>query len=154
MLPTEFVKELGSIKTQCFLDGYIRLLDQDQYDEITNICKNASCFEDGVAFATTAFADVFVWDGQYIMLYKFKDNRVEVVSDGYEYFCSDMQSPETLEPFYETELFAETKKIIGEIHSDECYAFEPLLSLGGNKSASSIGKVKLKEYLNLIVNIL
>lgn len=154
MLPTEFVKNLSLIKPPYFLDGYVRLLDIHQSEEITSICENAAIFEGGVAFATTAFADVFVWDGQYIMLYKFKDGRVEVVSDGYDYFCDDMRDTETLESFYEIELYADVKKNVGDIHSDECYAFLPLLSLGGEKSANNAEKAKIKEHLTLIVNSL
>ena len=153
MLPIEFKNELISIETQTFLNGYIRLLNENQSKEIEDICKNAAGFE-GTPFATTAFADVFVWDGKYIMLYKFKDNRVEVVSSGYKYFCTDMRDRNSLEDFYEIELFEETKKIRGNIRSDECYTFEPMLSLGGDKSANSTGVGKIREHLSLIISAL
>lgn len=47
-------------------------------------------------------------------------------------------------------LFNEVLPKLGSLKSDECYAFVPALALGGSYDVKSLQKVKLREHLAML----
>ena len=109
-----------------------------------------------VVFARTAFADLFLWSGKkvYFLDVQYGDlaDLGEDITDFFNLFLCD---PELTSEAFREELFAKVQKRLGPgLAPDECYSFAPVLALGGNESADSVNKVKMKEYLIILSQIL
>lgn len=81
------------------LDGYIRFLDENSIEEIKAILEKSPMWEGGIPFATTVFADVFVWNREYILLYKFTEADYNVILSGSKFFFANVDDIEYQKDF-------------------------------------------------------
>ena len=149
-IPVELHKYLSEDGNP-LLDGYIRFLDEFSRSRFRAL---ASCYEGwsgGEPFAITAFGDLLVWDGSYVLMYRFVDGKVDVILSGFTFFFANVQDPAYQKDFFDLPLFIAAKKKLGQIANDECYTFEPLPMLGGAKDIAHVSKGKAFEYLSMIV---
>ena len=50
-------------------------------------------------------------------------------------------------------LYDEAKERLGPPERDECYAFVPALALGGAETADSVQRVKIREHLGVLAQL-
>jgi hypothetical protein len=65
----------------------------------------------------------------------------------------DVEYGELDEEFFTIEQYDEAVEKYGELEYDECFGYVPLLALGGNESVNNLKKVKMKEHIALIYNM-
>jgi hypothetical protein len=107
-----------------------------------------------IVFARTAFGDMVMWDGQTIKYVSVIYNQIsELAKDMemlFEYvFCDD----DYLKDALDLKLHRSALKKLGQLETDECYAFEPALALGGSGELNTLKKAKMREYLGILAQL-
>jgi hypothetical protein len=108
-----------------------------------------------LAFARSAFGHLFLWDDEgahmldphYGTIAKIV-NKIEVVFD---YVLCRRQY---LDDVLERKLFGKALKKLGPLAHDECYGFEPAIALGGPGTLDTLKKVKLREHLSILSQLI
>jgi len=108
-----------------------------------------------IPFARSAFGHLFLWDEegaslldpQYGTLAKIVNN-MEVVFD---YVLCRKQY---LEDVLDITLFQKALKNLGSLEWDECYGFEPAIALGGSGTLDTLKKMKMREHLNILAQLI
>lgn len=149
-IPVELHKYLSEDGSP-LLDGYIRFLDQVARSRFAALAARYEGWDGGEPFAITAFGDLLVWDGSYVLMYRFVDGKVDVILSGFAFFFANVQDSVYQEDYFDLQLFRASKEKLGQLAGDECYTFEPLPMLGGTKDIAHVSKGKVFEYLSLIV---
>lgn len=134
------------------LDGYIRFLDKNSIEEIKAILEKSPMWEGGIPFATTVFADVFVWNKEYILLYKFTEADYNVILSGSKFFFANVDDIEYQKDFFDVDLYVMAAGKIGRVASTECYTIEPIPALGGARELSFINTGDMKTYLDIVIS--
>ena len=70
---------------------------------------------------------------------------------GDNFFFQNIMDVDFQKEFFELELFKAAQEKYGKISAEQCYAFVPLPSLGGDKSLDSVRIESLKTYLSLLI---
>ena len=134
------------------LDGYLRFLDEASGKKFESIAQKLSDWQGGIPFAVTAFGDLLVWDGEYIIMYRFADAAVVVILSGDTFFFENLQDKEYQKDFFDLPLYAAAKEKYGALADDESFTFVPVPALGGVKDVGHIEKGKTFEYLSLMLS--
>ena len=61
-----------------------------------------------------------------------------------DYFCKE---------FFELDNYTAAVSKLGELKYDECFGYVPLLGLGGSEKVENLKKVKIKEHIELITQL-
>lgn len=133
------------------VDGYIRFLEIDEIEEVSDILRISNIWNDGIPFATTVFGDVLSWEDGYIMLYKFTDEDYTVILSGTDFFFENLKDIEYQKDFFDIQLYKSAIKRLGRINRKECYILEPIPKLGGAREEKYLNIGKLKSYLQILV---
>lgn len=147
----ENIKEYIENKKEPLLDGYIRFFGEEKITEITDIVSRSSIWNGGIAFAVTAFGDVFVWEGGYVFLYQFTDSDYNVILSGTDFFFENIEDEDYQADFFDLTLYQESVDKYGEIDESECFTLEPIPALGGERKLKYVHVGDMKTYLSLLV---
>lgn len=147
------IKEYIKQSKRDLLDGYIRFLGEEEISAIDKIIQNSSIWEGGLPFATTAFGDVFVWDGGYILLYKFTEVDHNVILSGSTFFFENVDDSGYQKDFFDIELYILAVNKYGKIDHTECYTLEPIPALGGLRELSYVHIGDMKTYLKMVIEL-
>lgn len=130
-------------------DGLIWLVDPDFL--MVSVREWLGKSSHAVPFARSAFGHLFLWDDagghmldpQHGTLAKIV-NKIEIVFD--YVLCRK----EYLEDVLDQKLFVKARKRLGGLEFDECYGFEPAIALGGPGTLDTLRRVKLREHLSIL----
>lgn len=134
-----------------FLGGYLKVIDPEEFAPLLE-----DMFFDArssTPIFATAFADLIVWAGGAAMpLLEFRREHLRSVSA--KYFIPIFGDNEAYTVKYlDMAQYAPAVKRLGVPDYDECYAYEPLLALGGPERADHLSRVKLREHLVLMASL-
>lgn len=132
------------------LDGYIRFLKEDEISDILTIIEKSTMWQGGIPFATTGFADVFVWNDGYVVLYKFSEADYNVILSGTTYFFENINDSEYQKDFFDVDLYEKSVDKCGYIDEKKCYTLEPIPSLGGAREIDYVHVGDMKTYLDMV----
>ena len=90
-------KQINDYTNKSLLNGYLRFLDDKTRKEYTKILETYYQWEGGIPFAITAFADVLVWNDNYVYKYNLIEDNVSVILSGFEYFFQNIEDDEYVE---------------------------------------------------------
>lgn len=76
-----------------------------------------------------------------------------LIDDVELFFNSSLCSDRYLDKVLWRDLYRKAIRRLGRPEADQCYAFEPALALGGKPTASTLRKVKLREHLGLLAQL-
>ena len=77
----------------------------------------------------------------------------DIIESGFKYLMMDIEYGELDEDYLSIEQYNAAVKKYGELGYDECFGYVPLLALGGKESVDNLKKVKMKEHIELIYNM-
>ncbi len=149
-LPFEIFEVLREEGISNFMNGFLWTINPKEYADWLNewLKFDTVC----VPFARTALGDVFFMkDGRIALLHSNKA-LVEFVTKKVNWFfdrflCDD----EYVDKYFDRTLYKEVdKESQNTLNFDECFGFEPILSLGGDEKVENLRKVKLREYLHIL----
>ncbi|WP_324024589.1 DUF1851 domain-containing protein [Maribacter sp. BPC-D8] len=136
-----------------FIDGYFSLVNSIEYQEVlkevyTPFKEPSNCF------AKDAFGNLYVWENESIKLINIRYKVSEIIGRKPSVFFNlKMTDNGFLEKRLKINMFYEAKKKLGELKQNECYGYEPLLTLGGSEKVEFLKKVKIKEHISIIAQL-
>src|SRR5262245_48397823 len=150
-LPDELITEWEEVGWCAYGDGFIWIVDPA---ELVAPVKEWLGTSSVYAFARSAFAHLFLWDqeGAHMLDPQLGSiakliNRIDLV------FNSTLVSKSYLQNVLDQTLFRKALKKLGPIEYDECYGFEPAIALGGPGTLETLKKVKLREHLSILAQL-
>lgn len=144
-------KQINDYTNKSLLNGYLRFLDDKTRKEYTKILETYYQWEGGIPFAITAFADVLVWNDNYVYKYNLIEDNVSVILSGFEYFFQNIEDDEYQNDYFELNLYKQCKEKVGDLDFNESYTFSPIPALGGTKNLDTVSKGKSLEYIILLI---
>lgn len=135
---------LGSL-----LDGYLRLINPNDYQEILNDTYFRG--NESIPIMITAFGDVLTLEeGQYIGMVNYKYGTFVIMAKNFKRFLQKLEDEYFLGKYFQVPKYVEAKNKFGDIATDECFGYVPLLGLGGSDNVDNLKKVKSLVHIELI----
>ncbi len=131
------------------LNGYLKIVNPDEFQSILKEVykRNAGA----VVLFTTSMGDIIVWeDDRYLSLLNFRKGKASCISAGFEFFFDDLEEEAFKNKALDWTPYPQVVKRYGVPKFDECFAYVPILGLGGPEKVENLSKVKLVEHIYLI----
>ena len=80
----------------------------------------------------------------------YKDGLFKGMASGFDFFLEDLQNEVFNEDYFDIFMYTEAIRTWGNIKFDECFGYVPLLGLGGSEKVQNLKKVKIKEHIEII----
>lgn len=151
-IPAELLLVWSEYGFGSMLDGYIKIINPDEYSSIIKM----SYFRADVSIPifVTAFGDIITWEeNKYIGIIKYKKGNFQIIAASFKYFFNDLQDDYFIEKYLEIDKYKEAVSKLGQLEYDECFGYVPLLGLGGSEKVENLKKVKVKEHIELITQL-
>ena len=150
-LPDDIYSLLEEEGISSYMDNFLWTLNPDDYIKWLNdwVQLDVKC----IPFARTALGDVLFFKDNIISVLNSNKGIISyVIHRGDWFFNKYLSNDEYLNKKFNKHLYnqLENTKIL---KSDECFGFEPILSLGGDEKSENLKKVKLQEYLYLLSQV-
>lgn len=149
IVPEELTKIWGDYGFASLMGGYLRVINPEDYKDLlseTYFRGNIS-----VPILTTAFGDIITLEeGQYIGMVKYKNGSFMILARNFKRFAQNLEEDYFIDKYFQIPQYTEAVKKLGELEQDECFGYVPLLGLGGSEKLENLEKVKIREHIELI----
>jgi hypothetical protein len=153
MLPRELKNYLDAKNDLDLLDGYITLFaDEDRIKYSKLVDRQFPQSENYIVIGKTAFCDILIWDGSHILLFKPFDNEVAVILSGFGFFFDNILDVEYQKDYFELDFYTQAVDKLGRLDCGECFIFNPIRALGGEKTIDNISKGNAEVYLQFLLD--
>ena len=152
LLPEEILDIWREHGLGTFYHGCLKVLDPREYQKLLEDTYWLGCV--AIPVFATAFGDLITWEqNQFlgIVQYRYGDN--DVISDGFEYFFEDLMDGDFDEKHLSMRTYNAAVKRYGSLAYGECFGYVPLLGLGGRETVNNLRKVKIREHIALIAQM-
>jgi len=154
----EFPDEISFLQKEYsesfFLDGFLSLVSPSEYKEILDDIYTPYQ-EPSTCFAKDAFGSLYVWENKSIKLINIRHGISEIIGRKPSVFFNlKMTDKGFLAKRLSIETFYQAKEKLGPLAYDECYGYEPILALGGAERVENIRKVKIKEHIAIVSQLI
>jgi hypothetical protein len=78
---------------------------------------------------------------------------MDIILSGFSFFFQNIGDEAYQKEYFDIGLFKQAEQAIGALGEGECYSFEPIPLLGGDKSVQTIHKNKMAEYIGFLVSL-
>lgn len=149
ILPDELIRIWEDYGLARLLNGYLKVINPEEYQELLN----ETYFRGNISIPilTTAFGDIVTFEeGQYIGMVKYKNGNFVVLAKSFKRFMQNLVDDYFLEKYFQVPQYTEAVKKLGKLEQDECFGYVPLLGLGGSEKVDNLDKVKIREHIELI----
>lgn len=138
-----------------FMDGYLKIVNPNDYQGVLNDAYNNS--DNEIVFGITALGDFMCWDKDAINLVKFRYGNYNIIESGDDmewFFNSDLAEDFFVKEELLAKNYSSAKEKLGDLEFDECFGYVPLLGIGGSEKAENLQKVKIKEHISIIAQMM
>lgn len=151
-LPDEILDIWREYGFGTFYNDYLKIIDPEEYQELL---ENSYFLGDvSIPIMVTAFGDLITWEkNKYVGIVKYRYGVNDVIEAGFDFFIDDVQFGLLDEKHLSIKQYNDAIKKIGELEYDECFGYVPLLALGGKESVDNLKKVKIREHIALITEM-
>lgn len=152
IVPDELIDIWKNYGFGSFLNGYLKVINPDEYQELVR----TTYFRGPVSIPifVTAFGDILTLEeSQYIGMVKYKNGTFSIVAKKFKRFMQNLEDEYFLEKYFQIPQFMEAVDKWGKVEADECFGYVPLLGLGGKESVDNLKKVKIREHIELITQM-
>lgn len=149
IVPDELVKIWEDYGFGRLMDGYLKVINPEDYQELLN----ETYFRGNISvpILTTAFGDIVTLEeGQYIGMVKYKNGNFVMLAKNFKRFVQNLEDDYFLEKYFQITQYTEAVNKLGKLKQDECFGYVPLLGLGGSEKVDNLNKVKIREHIELI----
>jgi len=153
ILPKEIIQFWKEYGFGVFMDGYIRIINPENYKDI--LFETYDDAKKEIPIAVTAFGDIINWQGEAISLINFRFNYSAIIAaDEFDWFMNmDLTGKIFIKEDLKAEQYLKAKEKLGNLKFDECYGYVPLLALGGGEKVENLQKVNTKVHIDLITQV-
>ena len=135
-----------------FMDNYIKIINPDEYKELLDHSYFRA--KESIPVMVTGLGDIITWDkNRYLSIVKYIKGIFDIIEDGFEYFLDDIMDVEYVRDFLDNSQYQEARINTSKLDYDECFGYVPLLGLGGSEKVENLKKVKIKEHIELITQL-
>ena len=149
-LSAEYAEWLEKTGAVSFDNGFLFLVNPADFKQIAKDIfpgKKAA-----IVLARTSFGDLFLLHENTFFLYQSSYHKTMEVATDLDYFFNDFLTQGSFaDKFLFRDLHKKAKKTLGDLAYDECYGFIPALPMGGEENVNSLQKVKLMEYVSMLI---
>ncbi|MCM1269973.1 MAG: DUF1851 domain-containing protein [Ruminococcus flavefaciens] len=136
-----------------FWDGYIKIINPDDYIDLLK----SSYFRGDVAIPimVTAFGDIITWEkNKYVGIVEYRYGKSEIMISDFDLFLFLLNDSSFTDKFFQFNKYQEALRRYGKLAMDESFGYVPILALGGKENVDNIKKVKTKEHIALITDLI
>jgi hypothetical protein len=151
ILPQKVIEIWRKYGFGSFLNDFLKVINPNDYRELLQ----ESYFRNDIAIPVfaTGLGDIITWEeNKYLMMIKYRKSKLKGLS--VKYFFSDLQDEEFVGEELDSSQYFLAEKEYGSIQFDECFGYTPLLGLGGPEKFENLKKVKLREHIYLITQLI
>lgn len=151
-IPIELMSVWKEYGFGSLLNGGLKIVNPDEYQSVINM----SYFRANVAIPimVTGFGDIITWEkNEYVSIIKYKNGTFDIVLKRFKHFFNCLQDEYFIEKYLELNKYNEAVEKYGELDYNECFGYVPLLGMGGGEKVDNLKKVKIKEYIELITQM-
>ena len=135
-----------------YADGFIRVTNPAELAVAVKLWMGTRSKH--IAIARTAFGHLFLWNGKAVqLLHVHYGGTTEIAPDVELLFNSSLCSDRYLDKGLERKVFLKAQKKLGALAADECFTYEPAISLGGSGKPDTLRKVKLLPQLAILAQL-
>ena len=149
IVPDELTKIWEEYGFGRLVRGYLKVINPEDYQELLN----ETYFRGNISIPilTTAFGDIVTLEeGQYIGMVKYKNGNFVILAKSFKRFMQNLGDNYFLEKYFQIPQYTEAINKLGKLEQDECFGYAPLLGLGGSERVDNLKKVKIREHIELI----
>lgn len=149
IVPDELTKIWEEYGFGRLVRGYLKVINPEDYQELLN----ETYFRGNISIPilTTAFGDIVTLEeGQYIGMVKYKNGNFVILAKSFKRFMQNLGDNYFLEKYFQIPQYTEAINKLGKLERDECFGYAPLLGLGGSERVDNLKKVKIREHIELI----
>ncbi len=152
-LPADILDFWKAFGLGTFMNGYLKMVDPSLFQDFMRSSYNVF-MEPATVFAATAFADLLIWEGDCVKQINYRTGKSRVASGNFSVFMNLRISKwVNVDQSMQGGQFLAAVERLGEPAFDECFAYVPALALGGSEKVENIQKVKLREHLSILSQI-
>lgn len=151
-LPEELIELWENYGLAKLFNGYIKVINPDNYKDLLN----DSYFRGNISIPifVTGFGDIItIEEGEYIGIIRFKNGNFNIVAKNIKRFLQNINDEYFQNKYFELNQYEKAVNRLGELEDDECFGYVPLLGLGGSEKVENLQKVKIKEHIELITQL-
>jgi hypothetical protein len=152
-LPAELLEKWREVGFCSYGKGLLWLVDPAQFADIIDDWMEVSTDSEPVVFLRTAFAHLYFWQNGAVFSLDVQRGSLSEVTKRVERIFTLLCDPEVKEKMVRASLFEQALPLLGPPERDECYAFEPVLALGGPGTVDTLRRVKIREHLGILAEI-
>ena len=151
-LPAQLLDHWREVGWCSYRNGLLWVVNPDQFADVIGEWVD---FDPASApvFLRTAFGHLYLWHDGYVYSLDVQYGDGSRVTPKIERMFTLLCDPELQEKILRRSLFEEARKRLGPPDRDECYAFEPALALGGPGTVDTIRRVKIREHLSILAQL-
>ena len=134
------------------MNGFLKLVNPDEYMDLLR--ESFSDYEGAIPVMLTAFGDIITVNNE---------ERVDIIYYRYGYYTVIAADWEIFELFaadsfmnermFKNNLYNEAIEKYGKVGYEECFGYFPLLALAGSETVANLKKVKIKEHIEVITEM-
>lgn len=152
IIPLELLSIWEAYGFGSILNGDLKIVNPEEYQSVVDM----SYFRADIAIPimVTGFGDIITWEkNEYVSTIKYKNGTFDIIVKRFKHFLKCLQDEYFLEKYLELNKYSEAVKKYGELDYNECFGYVPLLGLGGSEKVENLSKVKIKEHIELITQM-
>ena len=146
-------REYGFCTTE---DGYYKLVNPDDYIDIIGEIyggehDNVAVTDEAAVVFATGMADVILYDNDGFFIYvNVRHEKCGAIGKNFTVTMRRMRTADFRHTVLSWEPYEDAVKKLGVPTYEECFAYESLLSLGGNENVDNLRKVNLAVHLDIV----
>ena len=152
ILPNELMEIWRNYGFANLFDGYLRVINPDEYQDL--LAETFFWRKTSIPILTTAFGDIIVVEeDQYIAIVRYKNGIFNILAKNFRRFALNLEEDYFLNKYFQIPQYIEAVKKLGKLENDECFGYVPLLGLGGSEKVDNLDKVKIREHIEIITQL-
>lgn len=153
LLPAKLIQLWQENGFGSIAEGYLKIVNPADFEEVLKEVYHP-VFKNPIVMFATGMSDLIIWENNYTVLLNCRYKLSKVIESGFNYFLEDIYEKEFIDEELKGGNYFKAKSKLGEISFDECYGYVPLLGAGGTEKVENLQKVKIKEHISIIAQML
>jgi hypothetical protein len=156
-LPPEVLEVWQQYGFGSFCAGYLKVVNPEDFAELladTYQLTSSPVPPPALVLFATGMGDLLIWEDGYLSIIDYRHGTTEILSKGTDFFFGDLVESNMLAEDLQWEPYPAARERLGEPAYDECFGYVPLLALGGAETVDQLEKMKLREHIYLISQVI
>jgi hypothetical protein len=139
---------LGSFK-----NGFLKIINPEEYNDILAVAYAESSV--AIPLFATGMGDIITWeDNRAFLLLNFGKKMLKGLANDMDVLLLSLGNNGFCEANLFWKHYPKAIETYGSLAYDECFGYVPLLGLGGYERVNNLQKVKIKEQIMIITELL